>query len=143
MLGKGFMAGAAAALIMTGLMAVFRLVAQTPSLADLLAEQVITLVPLPSLSLILRTLEFAAKPSLYLATLLVQILAGGLLGLLYNRLVECFHGSPARIDLSVAYGALLWLGTMLAIMPLLGAGVFGADASRNPVLSAGLFFLAV
>jgi DMSO/TMAO reductase YedYZ molybdopterin-dependent catalytic subunit len=131
---REFLAGLLAAAVMTVAMAILRLTSGVLSLPEMIGEGVIRLLPPQVFSRILDALLGAAKPSLELGILLGQLLTGGLLGRIYAR-------KPGwRSALVIAMG--VWLVVGVALLPLLGLGLFGS-ALRAGGVAIGATLLAV
>jgi DMSO/TMAO reductase YedYZ molybdopterin-dependent catalytic subunit len=133
----GFAAGVAAALAMLVAMVVLRLIADVPSLLEILADGILLLLPGALFSAVLDQLQHAAKPLLYVAMAIGTLLVGGGLGRWYAS-----DPSLGRA-LKIALGA--WLVFGLGVYTVAGAGPFGqyltAGAPWHGLTLLGLFVL--
>lgn len=139
----GFWTGLVAGLAFLFFMVAFRLALGTPSVLEVLAERFITLLPPPLFSFLLDRLLQLGKPLLSLGLALGLVLLGGAGGIAYawaaQRMPKESLSAPLLRGLGMA--ALLWLMTVLGIVPLAGGGLFGASLAKGPwffSLAAGL-----
>jgi DMSO/TMAO reductase YedYZ molybdopterin-dependent catalytic subunit len=126
----GLIAGAIAAVVMEIAQLIARVGAGVPLFPDLLEDFATRLIPAPIFARVLDTLQFQAKPLLYVGIFVVQIVAGALLGALFAS-IWGRRLDPGRARWDGWGGALLtaavaWLLTGLVILPIAGRGVFGA-----------------
>jgi DMSO/TMAO reductase YedYZ molybdopterin-dependent catalytic subunit len=131
----GFLAGAGAAALAALVMLVLRLALDSPSLAELVADRLTLLVPLPLFQAMLALLGSAAKRLFFGGVLLGMVLLGGLLGAM-----------AARRRLGMRDGlkglGVLWLATAWLGLASLGVGAFGTLTRQGPVVTS-LALLAV
>lgn len=127
--GAGVFGGLAAGLTVIGI----KLATGAVTLADVLVDRLLFLVPIDLFSLGVRLLEGWAKVVFYIAVLFLLAGAGGLAGLALGPV------SPVAGVLGAGVGGWVLLGVV--VLPLLGAGLFGAGLTGGPVV-VGLGLLA-
>lgn len=147
---EAFGAGLVAALAAVAAMLLFRLGVGIPSFPELFSDTVISLIPGPVFSFALDHIGHYAKPLLFLSLLAGQVALGGFLGVLYAKLWDQATegggglGAVWRTGLSgsVVYAVVLWLLTMVLLLPLVGAGLFGLSArAGNTLVAPATLFL--
>ncbi len=116
-------------------MVVLRLIAEVPSLLEILADGILLLLPGALFSAVLDQLQHAAKPLFYVALAIGTLMVGGALG-------RWFASDPSLgRALKIVVGA--WLVFGLGVYTLLGAGPFGqfltAGALWHGLTLLGLF----
>ncbi|MCC7372228.1 MAG: molybdopterin-dependent oxidoreductase [Chloroflexi bacterium] len=126
---RGFLAGVGAAVAMTVAMVVLRVATAVPSLPEVIGEAFISLMPAAVFSAILEALRTAAKPTLYVGILIGTLLVGGLLG-------RGFAYGPLTWRRALALATAIWAIFGLAVLPLLGLGVFGTNPRAGTVTMA-------
>ncbi len=130
--GAGVLGGLAGAAVILFLKLAFGLV----TLADVLIDRLLFLVPMDLFSLGIRLLGGWAKVVFYVGLLFVLAGVGGLAGLALGPV-----GSLAR-GLGVGIAGWLILGGV--VLPLLGAGLFGASLTGGPAaVGPGLLALCL
>ena len=129
----GFVAGALAGLLAAGVAAIGRFTLGTPTYFDLTENFITRVTPTVAFAFLLDRLQFSAKPLLFLAVVVLQILIGGALGAAFVRLVAAL-ARPVRqpIGLALLLAATLWLLTEIALAPLLGLGFFATRSLAGP-----------
>ena len=136
----GVAAGLVAALVMLSVMLVIRLLAEIPSLPELLSEELTQVLPLPIFAALLGALENKAKPLLLATLVLGHLVLGAVIGLLYARIwgqsflpegPRAYARNPWNGGLLASAG--LWLLALLVVMPATGAGVLGLASRAGPV----------
>jgi DMSO/TMAO reductase YedYZ molybdopterin-dependent catalytic subunit len=121
----GFAAGVGAALVMLLAMALLRLVSGVPSMAEILADGLLLLLPGAAFSALLDALQRAAKPLLYAGIAIGALVVGGGLG-------RWYAGKPsARRAGSIVLGA--WLVFGVGVYSVAGAGAFGQRLAAGPL----------
>jgi DMSO/TMAO reductase YedYZ molybdopterin-dependent catalytic subunit len=121
----GFAAGVGAAIVMLVAMVVVRLIAEVPSLLEVLADGILLLLPGALFSAVLDQLQHAAKPLFYVALAIGTLLVGGALGRWY--------ASNPTLGRALKIGVGVWLVFGLGIYSVLGAGPFGQFLSAGPL----------
>ena len=112
-LSRGFVAGIAATLVVSGLMLIERVLGLTPQLG--LIQLLLSALGAPDTD---RTLGWIAHA-------VTGVLAGPLFVWLEPRLK-----ADTAVKRGVLFGILLWLLFMLIVMPAAGAGFFGFEISQ-------------
>ena len=131
--------GGAAALAAALVMTLARSLDQVRTVPERLLEWLLLFVPLDIFEGGIQRFGFEAKRYALFATILVVLLALGALGAYALRRGE----PPVRL---VGLGGVLWLATMVVLMPLTGAGFFatgllgGTWATLLAYLAAGLAY---
>lgn len=132
----GFAAGAIGAVVMIVAQGIARAIFGVPMFPDLLEDLATRLIPAPIFSRVLDTLHFQAKPLLFVGLLVVQVVAGAVIGgggaIWFSRRSP---GSDARETVLVGIGlaAALWVITGLLILPIAGQGLFGTLATTGTI----------
>ncbi len=125
----GFLAGLGAGTLAVLLMLALRVAFNSPSLAELLADKMTFLIPLPLFDAIIGLLGALAKRLFFGGIVVGMILVGGLLGAM-----------AARRRLGLADGLKwlvgLWLATAWLLQAALGLGPFGALTPQGPVVAS-------
>ncbi|MBV9354546.1 MAG: molybdopterin-dependent oxidoreductase [Chloroflexi bacterium] len=121
----GFAAGVGAAIVMLVAMVVLRLIAEVPSLLEILADGILLLLPGALFSAVLDQLQHAAKPLFYVALAIGTLVVGGLLGRWY--------ASNPTLGRALKIGVGTWLVFGLGIYSVLGAGPFGQFLAAGPL----------
>lgn len=130
----GILAGLTAGLVMTLSMIVLRILLNTVSVPEVLAERFVAIVPASFFSEVLGLLESFAKLVLIVGFLIAQVFVGGAFGVVYTRILV-----PVRLDLlppwtgGVIFSLALWLFTMTLVIPIAGGGVFGGSLAGSQV----------
>jgi DMSO/TMAO reductase YedYZ molybdopterin-dependent catalytic subunit len=126
--GSGFVAGLGAGALAVAAMLVVRLALDSPSLAELAADRLTFLVPLPLFDAMISLLGSAAKGLFFASVLVAMALMGGLAGAM-----------AARRRLGLRHGLIwlagLWLTTAWLGLASLGVGPFGVAARRGPAVA--------
>src|SRR5262249_4024232 len=115
----GFVAGAAAAAAAVLALLLLRVAVGGPSLPELVQEGIVRLLPGALLSALLDQLRFAGKPLLFGSIVVGMLAVGGAIGAWYGR---GRRGRPGAL----ALGLIAYLAVGLGLLPLMGAGPFGA-----------------
>jgi DMSO/TMAO reductase YedYZ molybdopterin-dependent catalytic subunit len=121
----GFAAGVAAALVMLVAMVVLRLIAEVPSLLEILSDGILLLLPGALFSAVLDQLQHAAKPLFYVALAIGTLVVGGALGRWY--------ASSPTLGRALKIGLGAWLVFGLGMYSVLGAGPFGQFLNAGPL----------
>lgn len=133
---SGFFAGLGAGALAVLVMLALRLVLDTPSLAELIADRITFFVPLPLFQAVLELLGAAAKRLFFGSVVLGMILVAGLLGAMAGRRrLGARHG--------VMWLVALWLVTAWLGLPALGVGPFGAATRQGPLVASLALALVV
>jgi len=124
--------GMGAGLMMSGLMAALRFALDAMVLPELMADWLIKLTPPALFDFVLRNLQVGAKPLLFSALLLGQVLTGGGLGVLYARFARRLPMSSLTPWLEgLLWGMALSLALAGILTPLFGGGLFGAKVASG------------
>lgn len=110
---------------MTLVMVTLRGATQTPSLLELLADGILSVLPSVIFSTLLDSMQQIAKPVMYLIMLIGQLLVGGAIGQWYVSHLHSF-----RVIFMVLG---IWLLFGVALFPILGLGVFGGSVRIDPL----------
>jgi hypothetical protein len=100
----------------------------TPSVAELLADRITFLVPLPLFTAVVELLGGAAKGAFFGLVLLGVVGVGGVLGAAAAR--RRLGGRHALLWLVA-----LWLGSAFLLLASLGAGPFGLQTRQGPLVA--------
>ena len=135
--GAGFGLAAGAAMILFSLVA--RLAWGALSITELAADWFTTLLPGHTLDFLLENLSFSAKPLMFLGLSIAQVMVGGIFGVAYVWLANRRPAPDSAQWLrATAFGAVLWLVSMLVLVPAFGGGLFASGAPGG----TGAFLLA-
>jgi DMSO/TMAO reductase YedYZ molybdopterin-dependent catalytic subunit len=150
----GFPAGILGGLVMAALMLALRLALGVPALVEVVEDRAVPLVPVPLFSFFIDHLGSFAKQIFFAGVVIGMVLVAGLGGAIYaqvwggDRLERAeFSGAPGvgapwRLVPWRTLGLLTfltWLLFGLLLLPLLGAGFFGADLrAGTPAVSLAL-----
>ncbi len=125
----GLMAGLAATLFTV----VTRFAWSSLTITELAADWFTTVIPAPLFDYLLETLSFSAKPLMFIGLLVAQVLVGGGIGALYGRITDMSPASPLREWWRASgFSFLLWLLSMMALVPALGGGFFASAVPGGP-----------
>ena len=124
---KRFLWGIVAGLAMMLFTFAARALVNAQSIPELAADWFTMYLPPELFDLLLENLLFSAKPLMFAGLLSAQVMVGGLLGMLYGKLL----GGRPTTELgewgrTLGFGVALWLLTMVALVPLFGGGFFGS-----------------
>ncbi len=129
----GFVLGLIAGIVMVAFTIGARLAWRSFTITELAADWFTAVVPPQLFDWLLNTLSFYAKPSMFAGLVVAQILVGGALGAGYVKLMERW---PVRGYLewlrAPAVAVLLWLVSMITLVPLFGGGFFASDVIGGP-----------
>ena len=124
---KSFWFGVVAGTIMVVFIITTRTLGSSQSLPELAADWFTVFLPASLLDFLLETLVFSAKPLMFAGLLIAQIIIGGLLGVLYARVAGRWPVTePGEWGRTIGFGGVLWLLTMLMLVPLFGGGFFAS-----------------
>ncbi len=138
---KEFLAGAVAAAAFLSIYFAVRYVWQIPALPEAVVERILTFVPPVLFESVIQMFGSLAKQINFTIILLGIVAFGGVLGLLYGRLLgwleveEDNSGTTRALRYGLAYGVLLWLIHGVTMSPFVERGFFGAGAS-SPAIAA-------
>ena len=139
----GFLAGALSGLLMTLLLTAFRFIFDTQIITEVMADWLTRVMPARLFDFFLEQLQFNAKRLLFGLIFLGQIGVGGLIGMLYARA----DADSAYWDKSVQRAMIItvptWLVLVLAVTPVMGAGLFGTNLLGGAMTYSGALLLAV
>ena len=134
---SGAWAGVVGALVMVLGQAIARLGAGVPMFPDLLEDAFTRAIPSVVFARVLDTLKFQAKPLLFVGILVLQILAGALIGvvfaLIWGREIPGLRRHWSGWTRALLCAGLAWLVTNLVLLPVVGGGFFGAETAVGPV----------
>lgn len=124
--GQGFLAGLAGGALAVVTMLALRALLDGPSPAELLADRLTFLLPLPLFDALLALLGAAAKRLFFGAVLVGLVGLGGLAGAMAAR--RGLGLRDALLWLVGGWAAMAWLG-----LAALGAGPFGVGTRQGPI----------
>lgn len=136
----GFAAGLAAGVAATGVMLFLSVSFGGVSLPEAVGTELTSLMPPPVFEYLHRNIGGDAKHYLFYGILVGQCLVFALSGALFHRRVNP-PGQPLHWYQGLVLALILWLFAGVILLPLTGAGVFGANL--NAGFGAGLLSLAV
>ncbi len=136
----GFIAALAAGAIATGIMLVLSVSFDGVSLPETFGSDLTALMPPPLFDYLHQIIGGDAKHYLFYGIIVGQCLVFALSGGLYNSLVDKQNRVLQWFD-GLLLALILWLFAGVILLPLSGAGVFGANLSTG--LSKGLLSLAI
>src|SRR5947208_16082688 len=136
----GFIAALAAGAIATGIMLVLSVSFGGVSLPETFGSDLTALIPPPLFDYLHQTIGGDAKHYLFYGIIVGQCLVFALSGGLYNWLADRQNRVLQWFD-GLLLALILWLFAGIILLPLSGAGVFGADLSSG--FSSGLLSLAI
>ena len=138
---REFLSGAIAAVAFLAIYFVVRFIWQIPALPEAVIERILSFIPPALFEAVIQIFGTMAKTLNFYAILIGMVGAGGLLGLLYGRLLARFGangnssgGTPTALLYGLGFGGLLWLIHTVTISPFVERGFFGTDAS-TPVFA--------
>ncbi|MCH8205783.1 MAG: molybdopterin-dependent oxidoreductase [Chloroflexi bacterium] len=138
---KGFVFGILAGFAMIVFTVAMRVVWDALSITELAADWFTERLPGGAIDFLLANLSFSAKPLMFVGLLVCQVLVGGVLGIIYtsvdHRWPAVESGAWSR---GFWFGVLLWLLSMVTLVPIFGGGVFGASV---PAGSTRLVFASL
>ena len=140
LLWTGFAAGLAAGVAASGVMLLLSVSFGGVSLPEAVGAALTSLMPPPVFDYLHRNIGGDAKHYFFYGILVGQCLVFALSGALYHRRVNPL-GQPLRWYQGLVLALILWLFAGLILLPLTGAGIFGANL--NAGFGAGLLSLAV
>jgi DMSO/TMAO reductase YedYZ molybdopterin-dependent catalytic subunit len=139
---REFLSGAIAAVAFLAIYFVVRFIWQIPALPEAVIEGILNFIPPALFEAVIQLFGSLAKTLNFYAILLGIVGAGGLLGLIYGRLLNLLGavenssgGTPTALLYGLGYGGLLWLIHGVTISPFAERGFFGLDAP-SPVIAA-------
>src|SRR5437667_6405589 len=136
----GFIAALAAGAIATGLMLLLSVSFDGVSLPETFGSDLTALMPPPLFDYLHQLIGGDAKHYLFYGIIVGQCLVFALSGGLYNWLADRQSRVLQWFD-GLLLALILWLFAGIILLPLSGAGVFGADLSSG--FSSGLLSLAI
>ncbi len=136
----GFAAALAAGVVASGVMLFLNISFRGVSLPETVGSELTALMPPPMFDYLHRTIGAEAKQIFFYGILVGQCLLFALSGALYNRRVNYENRRLQWYD-GLLLALILWLFAGLILLPLSGAGIFGADLSAGYVV--GLLSLGV
>jgi DMSO/TMAO reductase YedYZ molybdopterin-dependent catalytic subunit len=132
----GAAAGVLGALVMVLAQAVARLGAGVPTFPDLFEDLATQIIPSVLFSHVLDALKFDAKPLLFVGLLLLQIALGAVggivVGLSWGTKLER-DGRWNGWNEAIRDGVVLWLITVVILLPLSGHGLLGTATVSGPI----------
>jgi DMSO/TMAO reductase YedYZ molybdopterin-dependent catalytic subunit len=136
----GLLVGGSAALAISGLLLWAGRTWDSAVPAQLIADRATIILPLDAFERALAELETDAKATMLVSLTLVQVLVGGLLGLLYARVAK--SGAGNRVLGGLALATVMWVLLSLVAAPLGNIGVLGVDAVGGFAITQAVFILA-
>lgn len=135
-----FAAGLAAGVAASGVMLLLSVSFGGVSLPEAVGAALTSLMPPPMFDFLHRNIGGDAKHYFFYGILVGQCFVFALSGALYHRRINPL-GQPLRWYQGLVLALILWLFAGVILLPLTGAGVFGANL--NAGFGAGLLSLAV
>ncbi len=138
---KEFLAGTIAAAAFLSIYFAVRFVWQVAALPEAVVDRILTFIPPVLFESVIQIFGSLAKQINFAAILIGIIAFGGVLGLLYGRLLrwleveEDSSGTTRALRYGFAYGVLLWLVHGVTMSPFVERGFFGTGAS-SPAIAA-------
>lgn len=139
---REFLAGAIAAVGFLAIYFIARFIWQIPAVPEAVAERILSFVPPALFEAVVQVLGTLAKKINFYAILVAIVGFGGVLGLLYGRILarlgsDTSGNGPTTTALlyGLGYGLVLWLVYAVTMSPFVARGFFGLDASV-PVYNA-------
>ncbi len=146
---REFLSGAIAAAVFLAIYFVARFIWQVPALPEAVAERILSFVPPALFEAVVQVLGTLAKKLNFYAILIAIVGAGGLLGLLYGRLLARLspdgggsERTSATLLYGLGYGLALWLVYAVTMSPFVLRGFFGLDASAPAYAAAATDVIA-
>ncbi len=136
----GFTAGLVAGAIASGVMLVISVSFGGIALPEAVGSELTALMPLPLFDYLHRTIGAGAKHIFFYGILVGQCLVFALSGAMYNLRINA-QGGRLQSHHGLLLAFILWLFAGGVLLPLTGAGFFGADLQVG--LGAGMLSLAV
>ncbi|HYX48989.1 MAG TPA: hypothetical protein VE843_04570, partial [Ktedonobacteraceae bacterium] len=136
----GFIAALAAGAIATGIMLILSVSLSGVSLPETFGSDLTAIMPPPLFDYLHQIIGGDAKHYLFYGIIVGQCLVFALSGGFYNWLVDRQNRSLQWFD-GLILALILWLFAGLILLPVSGAGVFGANLSTG--FSTGLLSLAI
>src|SRR5690625_4313665 len=121
----GFYFGLLAALLATAAMIAIGDLWQAPVVPQLLSDRMTAELPVETFGRILEFFGSAAKPIAFAGIVIGQLLAGGLLGLLTEKLIR--RGVSPWLVITALPGG-IWMLLAMVIAPLGGVGIFARES---------------
>jgi DMSO/TMAO reductase YedYZ molybdopterin-dependent catalytic subunit len=128
-LKRGLTSGLIAGGFMVLATIVLRLTVSAFSITELAADWFTSVLPGQVIDFLLETLSFSAKPLMFVGLLVAQVIIGGLLGILYTTISNRWPlEESAEWGRAIAFGAALWILSLLILVPAFGGGFFASEA---------------
>ena len=128
-LAVGFIAG----LIMTVFLVALRFALDTPVILEVLADWLTKITPAVIFDFVLERFQVSAKPLMFVGLLVGQVVVGAALGLSYARYSSrLLFEEWDRWQRGLLIAVVLWLGIMVVVTPVIGAGLFGVSLPEGP-----------
>lgn len=137
--GKGFLAGFVATILMTAAMLVGRFQWNAPFLPELMAETLFAVVPMSLFTFSIRLLGQAAKWTAFGGAIIAQLMVGTLLGGFFGLSIEKM-ALKSLLQAALLYSLGLWILTAVVVLPTLGTGFFGDLLPSGPFLTSAFLF---
>ncbi len=132
----GALAGIVAMLVMIIGQAIARLGAGAPMFPDLFEDAFTRAIPPAIFARVLDALKFQAKPLLFVGILLLQVVAGALIGivfaLIWGREIPGIRRHWSGWTRAFLCALIAWAATGLILLPIAGNGFFGASTAIGP-----------
>ena len=146
---REFLSGAIAAVAFLAIYFVARFIWQIPALPEAVIEGILNFIPPALFEAVIQLFGSLAKTLNFYAILLGIVGAGGVLGLLYGRLLALLGagetsggGMPTALLYGLGFGGLLWLIHSVTISPFAERGFFGMDASSPAIAAVAIDIIA-
>lgn len=146
---REFLSGAIAAVAFLAIYFVARFIWQIPALPEAVIEGILNFIPPALFEAVIQMFGSLAKTLNFYAILLGIVGAGGVLGLLYGRLLGLLGanktsdgGTPTALLYGLGFGGLLWLIHSVTISPFAERGFFGMEASSPAIAAVAIDIIA-
>ena len=137
--------GLAAGVAMVSATVAVRLLLGSVTITELAADWLTMTLPPATIDFLLERLSTYAKPSMLVGLLAAQVVVGGAVGVGYGQMTARLPASEREWPRALAVSGVLWVVSMLTLVPVFGGGAFGAGARGGAVsfMAASLVTYAV
>ena len=125
--------GLAAGVAMVSATVAVRLLLGSVTITELAADWLTMTLPPATIDFLLERLSTYAKPSMLVGLLAAQVVVGAAVGVGYGQMTARLPASEREWPRALAVSGVLWVVSMLTLMPVFGGGAFGAGARGGAV----------